>query len=108
VSDCPESFLTPVDLVISETKRWDEIVVGDLVQIKQQHGPVVETNVDPLFCAHRFEDGSVITESRDREVATRRPADAQALAEWQAERRADWEKMPADFRRMWLDIEKVK
>ena len=88
--EVPDWVTDTSHLVLSEDKRWDAVEVGDLVQIEKHHGPVVEVNVDPIFCAHRFEDGTVKSHPRDRQVATKRPATDDEKTEWAAERCADW------------------
>lgn len=90
VDDVPAYWIDATNLVMSDEKRWDEVEVGDIIQIKGDHGPVVEADVDPLFCAHIFEDGARISESRDRVVAFKRPATEAEKAEWIEGRRRQW------------------
>lgn len=43
---------------VGEEKHWDEVQIGERVELFKEHGPVVAIHVPSLFCAHRFEDGT--------------------------------------------------
>lgn len=101
----PAWWLDASHVVVAEDKRWDQAVVGDLIQTKAEHGRVVEANVDPLFCAHRFEDGAVISEPRDRMISSKRPAPDEDKAEYVKAQIERWRRADPDVRSLWTSAQ---
>jgi hypothetical protein len=66
-----------------EEVEWRDVQVGYLVERFKAHGPVVETDVDPLFLAHRFEDGLVRSLPRSERVRIKRDMTEEEVEAWQ-------------------------